>query len=358
MHLDDPCMRRQPPEARNYFLACYAVSLVQGHTIKGTYIKYTTVLQYMKQAYAVFEKRGIKYDSSLNYVTIILKAIKDYEDVPNRRRMITDGMMEWLVDKASKSAEDSAIRAIVDWIILGRYTGFRSSESFQTTQSSYMRIDDWPEGPSLAMTRNDFRFLDGSERHLASDSALRGEMINFIAVIWRHQKNKDHGQEIVFAGDKDNPDYSPTDAGLRICQRSQRLGMEDHEPMGVYKNERGKTKFITGKLVTKLVRAAACGALGLKKEDPVVSQWSTHSIRVTAANLLHRQNLSNSYIMKRLRWKSDAFLCYLRNTIHAAETHTKAINIQLSDKDKHKASYRQLELHERISQGIPPAAAA
>ena len=38
MHLDDPCMRRQPPEARNYFLACYAVSLVQGHTIKGTYI--------------------------------------------------------------------------------------------------------------------------------------------------------------------------------------------------------------------------------------------------------------------------------------------------------------------------------
>ena len=31
--------------------------------------------------------------------------------------------------------------------------------------------------------------------------------------------------------------------------------------------------------------------------------------------------------------------------------------MQLSDKDKHKASYRQLELHERISQGIPHAAA-
>ena len=44
--------------------------------------------------------------------------------------------------------------------------------------------------------------------------------------------------------------------------------------------------------------------------------------------------------------------------IHAAEAHTKAINTQLSKKDKHKASYHQLELHERISQGIPHAAAA
>ena len=56
MHLDDPCTRSQPPEARNYFLACYAVSLVQGHTIKGTYIKYATVLQYMTQAHTVFGK--------------------------------------------------------------------------------------------------------------------------------------------------------------------------------------------------------------------------------------------------------------------------------------------------------------
>ena len=69
--------------------------------------------------------------------------------------MITDSMVERLVVKASASSEDSAIRAIADWIIPGRYTGFHSSESFQTTQSSYSRTDDWPEGPSLAMTRND-----------------------------------------------------------------------------------------------------------------------------------------------------------------------------------------------------------
>ena len=358
MHLDDPCMRKQPSVARNYFLACYAVSLVQGHTIKGTYIKHATVLKYMAQAYAVFDKRGVSYESSINYIEIVLKAVKDYESVPNRRRMITDSMMEWLLAKAAKSPEDSATRAVVDWIILGRYTGFRSSESFQTTQSSFSRIDNWPGRPSLAVTRSDVTFLDDSERRMANDESLCDKLVRYIGITWRHQKNKDHGQEIVFAGDKENPDYCAARAGLRISQRSKRLGMNDHEPMGVYRHTNGKTKYITDKMVTKLLRMAACGALGLRQNDPVVSQWSTHSIRVTAANLLHRQNLSNSYIMKRLRWKSDAFLCYLRNTIHAAEAHTKAINVQLSEKDKLRASYRQLELHERIAQRIHHAAAA
>ena len=50
MGLADPCMARQPPEARNYFLACYAVSLVQGHTIKGSYTKHSTLKECMKEA--------------------------------------------------------------------------------------------------------------------------------------------------------------------------------------------------------------------------------------------------------------------------------------------------------------------
>ena len=31
---------------------------------------------------------------------------------------------------------------------------------------------------------------------------------------------------------------------------------------------------------------------------------------------------SEAFIKKRLRWRSDAFLGYLRNTIHVARTHT------------------------------------
>ena len=36
-------MKDQPPEARNYFIACYAVSLIQGESILGTLIRYQMV---------------------------------------------------------------------------------------------------------------------------------------------------------------------------------------------------------------------------------------------------------------------------------------------------------------------------
>jgi hypothetical protein len=111
---------------------------------------------------------------------------------------------------------------------------------------------------------------------------------------------------------------------------------------------KGEVQFITARRVTTLLREAAQEVLGLQKKDPVVNQWSTHSIRVTAANLLHRMQLSNSYIQKRLRWKSDTFLMYLRNTIHAADAHTKAITVKLGPSELQAASYRKAEPHEVI----------
>ena len=43
MGLDDPMMTDLKPEARDYFLACYVMFLVQGKTILGTPIKYDTI---------------------------------------------------------------------------------------------------------------------------------------------------------------------------------------------------------------------------------------------------------------------------------------------------------------------------
>ena len=74
-------------------------------------------------------------------------------------------------------------------------------------------------------------------------------------------------------------------------------------------------------------------------------------MRVTGANLRRRQHLSETFIMNRLRWKSDAFLRYLRNTIHAAHSHTDKLSVKLSPKDLHQASYRKLALHERMAAG-------
>ncbi len=92
MHLNDPHMTSLPPAARDYFLACYTVSLVQGKTINGGLIKYITIKKYLKEAYTFFG--DLPYTLPHGFVHIILKAVKDYEEVPRRQHMITDGIMQ------------------------------------------------------------------------------------------------------------------------------------------------------------------------------------------------------------------------------------------------------------------------
>ena len=159
-----------------------------------------------------------------------------------------------------------------------------------------------------------------------------------------------NGQVVTFADDPGNPPYSATRAGLRIYHRARRLGMKPDEPLAVFKNGRGMVRFITDSMVNGLLREAAGAVLNIKHNSVELSLWSTHSIRVTAANLLYRQQLSDQYIMTRLRWMSPAFLVYLRNTIHSADAHSKAISIKLSDQEKQQASYHTLDKVEQIVQ--------
>ena len=345
MQQDDPILRSQPAAARDYFLACYTVALVQGQTILGTLIRHSTINGYLTAAYELFG--DIPYESTHNFVAIILKAVQNYETVPKRRRMITDAMMEWLLDKATSTGSDSSFSAIVDWILLGRYTGFRASEYSQKTQKDYERIEDWPGLPSRATTRHDFIFLGDNERHLAPGE-FNGDLIHYLVVTWRIQKNRMNGEKVTFGDDHASPRYSATRAARRIYTRSLRLGQKDHEPMGVYLNSSKKVKYITESLITKLLRDAASATLKIDRSHVEIKLWSTHSIRVTAANLLYRQQLSDHYIMTRLRWKSSAYLVYLRNTIHSANAHSEAISIKLTDKDTQQVSFRRLEPVEEI----------
>ena len=56
---------------------------------------------------------------------------------------------------------------------------------------------------------------------------------------------------------------------------------------------------------------------------------TTHSIRVSACVLLHETNQTPDFIKARLRWRSDAYLMYLRNTPKLALLHTQAVSNSL-----------------------------
>lgn len=359
MGMEDACFPDQPIQARNYFLACYAASLVKGETILGGTIRLRTLRHYLTDAYELFRMRKLSYKSfdGTDYIDVIVSAVKKYESVANRRNMITDDMMHWLIKYAASSHIDGNVAAIVDWIILGRFTGFRKSEWCQSSLTSYDLIPDWPVQAPMAMILSDFTFFDQNERRLSIPAnATFDNMIQitrFIRIRWRHQKNGDNGEEITFQYEPDNQKVCPVRAALRIYLRALRLKVPSDQPIGVFrqhtKSNKTYRRFITDTLTQKLLRQAASEVLNIKDTDPELKLWSTHSIRVTAANLLHRAKMTDSFIQKRLRWKSNSFLMYLRNTIYAASEHTKALNItDYNLPPKAERAYRKDEPHEVI----------
>ena len=339
-------MEERPCQARNYFLACYAVSLAQGQTLLGKIVRSATIKNYLKDACSLFKARKIPHVPPLDtdYIHIILTTLQRYEDVPNRRNMITDDMMHWLLRVAKGLSQDDELVAILDWLILGRYSGFRKSEWCQSSMSTFETITDWPGQPPLAFIFSDFRYLDRNEGRLPYD-APHSE-IWYVEILWRKQKNGNNGESKKFARDNNKPRFCPVRAAIRIIARALRLSVPEDEPMAVFKHKSKRRVFITDTLVAKHLRGAASAVLNINKSDDELNLWSTHSIRVTAANLLHREKFADSFIMKRLRWSSYAFMDYLRDTIYAAEQHA---GLKISDSNLPslaERSYRLDEPHE------------
>ena len=337
-------------QSRNYFLACYSIALVQGNTILGGSIRSRTLRHYINDAKQLFTALKIPTRSHGNtdYIDIIYTAVKKYEKVANRRNMISDSMMTWLLSSSKESSLDSATSAIIDWIILGRYTGYRKSEWCQSSQTSFETVDEWPGKPPRAMMFGDFTFLDGKERRISFNTSCLTDDIYHVIIQWRFQKNGQNGEEVTFTRDMVNPQYCPVLAACRICFRALRLSTPKNEPIAVFSGK-NKRLFITDRLITKILRESAMAVLNLGRDDKELSRWSTHSIRVTAANLLHRARFADSFIQKRLRWRSTSFLGYLRNTIYAGIQHSTGLHISDSNlPSMSERVYRKEEPHETV----------
>ena len=62
-------------------------------------------------------------------------------------------------------------------------------------------------------------------------------------------------------------------------------------------------------------------------DNQELSRFTCHSIRVGACVLLHEANCKSDFIKFRLRWNSDSYLMYLRNTPKLAQQHNMATNL-------------------------------
>lgn len=349
-------------QVRNFILACYAISLVNGETLLSRKVRYGTLKNYMSAATKCHTDLGLPSPRSapVDYVKIVLEAVRKYELVPDRREMIHDSMFDHMLTlyrKYHQMDPDCLVVCLCEWLFLGRYTGCRREEWCNESGDEYKRIDDpeWGDRPDArSLIIDDFAFFDerGAPVPLTRPTWRRPlselpENISYVEVCFRKQKNNDNYQKIPYSRTSKNPLLCPVRAAFRIACRGLRLGAPRTHPAAIYWDSRKDTfRLITCTQTNAFLRKVASKTFNIRPDCKSLQKWSTHSIRVTAANLLHRARFSDTYIKNRLRWKSDSFMMYLRNTFYTAKDHASALDLVLSPHTP--ADVRPLEEHEQM----------
>jgi hypothetical protein len=101
-----------------------------------------------------------------------------------------------------------------------------------------------------------------------------------------------------------------------------------HMPLSVYKGTDGQPYNIITVEVERVIRAAAATLFQLDpiKNKAQLALWSSHSLRVGACTTLYSQGFAEMEIKYLLRWKSNAFMTYLRNLAVTSRRHNIAMN--------------------------------
>ena len=330
MHLRPELPSISQPD-RNMIIALFILSLAQGNTIKCISIKESTAKRYMSAA-CDFSKRLHFPDPSLDQrgaraapINRVLHEMKRWDSMPNRKEPITPAIVDTMRSFAPSDNPDHLHSALLDWNILGQFYGFRSSEWAQNVENRKNLPLRAIDGSPLAFIFSDITFFDKKHRRLtkAFSKPLDPNDVHEVEFRWRFQKNLDNGQCITQVKRPNSP-LCPVAAALRIRERARRLNSSTHDVLAVFADKKGATSFITTDLITSFLQRAAAQTYNITKKSDL-KQWTPHSMRVGACVLLNEQGYSFDFIKLRLRWRSDAFRDYLRNTRILASHHSTAV---------------------------------
>jgi hypothetical protein len=167
---------------------------------------------------------------------------------------------------------------------------------------------------ALPVIVEDFTFSSSTGCRVYDLSMVTDTNVAFMNLCFCKQKNNDNGQTLTYRRRTGSNWMCPTQASLNIVRRARRLGMPSGHPAAVYHDTAaGKRRQITASQVATFLRHIARKVFNIPARHKDLLAWSCHSIRITAANLLHRARFSDSFIKNRLRIASagtaTCFLC-------------------------------------------------
>ena len=319
----------------NEIIGCYTTFLLDGFTIhiktqESAKILVSTIKEYLCVVNTHYRMNncGEPWDPDDNSnASILLREQSKFEKEPDRREPLHPYVIQKMCELA-KDADPLSFQACVwDFTGVGRFGGFRSQE-FAMDSKKHVKMYVLPDGTLVvrAFTTDNFIMYDGRNARLANALQNRATA-KAIGTLFVVQKNRRNGQIIKHQRlPVEYKDYCPVELAFSILTRAQLLGRtEPDDALCVYKDTDGEISYLTGDEVTKYYRSVVKLVIP-NISDAELKLISTHSIRVTACVLLHEAGKDGTYIKLRLRWLSDCFEIYCRNTETITAQHVEALD--------------------------------
>jgi len=141
-----------------------------------------------------------------------------------------------------------------------------------------------------------FRDIDQMIIH---NPLLRLDLIEAVGMRYAVQKNHRNGQVIWYSRDATNPSFCPVVHAFSLVCCAVKLRQSPCDPICVYQDTTDDTIYLTG--------------------------ISSHWLQVTTCVLLEEASMLVYFIKLCLRWISDCFEVFIRNTLRMANMHNVAI---------------------------------
>jgi hypothetical protein len=278
-------------------------TVLQGNTVKAT-------IGHLVQAFRQNLRPDPTLDASGLKAQILTRQIKAYtnKDPPTQHQACLPLIVWKAIAADTKTKQNEAIGQL---IIGALFFAMRSCE-FSTTSGA-------EEKRTKLLTINNIRFFDKTTTglikaipHTSTNPAPQDA--NCVAITFENQKN----------GEKDATITQHRTPDGRICPVRTWAALVtriNNYPRTTPQSTVNTFLAATGKLVrftaiqVKRHLVSTVNAIGPKSLGIDVKKVGTRSLRTSAAMLLYLANVRTSTIMLIGRWKSDAFLIYLRRQV-------------------------------------------
>jgi hypothetical protein len=339
--VEDLMLETATPQRRVWQLALYTVHLSTGSSLMCKAIKSGTIRAYIADVAKFLSNQCgtdpryfLTTDSAIaSPIKSICDEAQRWEKQKDRREPFTMDMWHHVHDAAIGTDPTGITAALRDWFGLGLHVGSRAVEWSQDTGKGHIdsKVHRNIYNQPYAFCLGDITFFTSARRRVTMEDAMRlppGAIVR-AELTYRTQKNNDNDQKLLLVIGRHGNLISSIACLLSICARFVALAGFNYDiPIAIFRTAQGTIRNITSAESKALMRSTAAALYGL---DPItdaaaLKKWSSHSLRIGALVILFAAGFSETQMKDLLRWKSNAFMAYLRALGFMSLKQTNAIS--------------------------------